>query len=229
MNKTLAIIQSNYIPWKGYFDIVNSADEFIIYDSVQYTKNDWRNRNKIKTQQGLSWLTIPVNHSLSLKIDEVEASHNIWRKKHWASLKQAYSKAPYFHDFKELFENLYLDSNETLLSKINIEFIKAICTTLNITTKISLASDYPVKSSEKSNRLVDLCKQTNSSIYISGPAAKDYLNEELFLKQGIDLKWMDYSDYPPYQQLHGAFVHEVSVLDLLFNQGNSAQAFMKSF
>lgn len=119
LGKKLAIIQSNYIPWKGYFDIINMADEFIIYDDAQYTKNDWRNRNKIITNQGVTWITIPVKHSTSQKINEIEVLNNKWRKIHWKTLQQNYSKANYFKNYIEIFEELYLKEEISSLSKIN--------------------------------------------------------------------------------------------------------------
>ncbi len=119
--KKVAIIQSNYIPWKGYFDIINSVDVFILYDDMQYTRRDWRNRNKIITPKGLQWLTIPVavKGKYYQKINEVEISDSSWAKKHWGSIVHNYHNAPYFKDYKNLFSSLYLGMDETSLSKVN--------------------------------------------------------------------------------------------------------------
>ncbi|HEY9679188.1 MAG TPA: WbqC family protein [Drouetiella sp.] len=229
MSKTCAILQSNYIPWKGYFDLINSVDEFVIYDCVQYTTNDWRNRNKIKTQNGLQWLTIPISSSFSQKdkISEVVTSNNIWRKKHWNSLCTNYAKAPYFSMYKPLLNNLYNESEESSLSKINRAFIDAICKSLEIKTTISDSSKYVIEG-DKNQRLINLCKQTGANVYLSGPAAKSYLDEKEFEANGIAVRWMDYSDYPDYTQLHPPFEHYVSVLDLLFNAGPDSYKYMKS-
>lgn len=230
MEKTVAILQSNYIPWKGYFDIINSVDEFIIFDIAQYTKNDWRNRNKIRVPEGEAWLTIPVFHRLSQKINETKVINNLWRKKHWKNIVQNYSKARYFKHYKGVFEELYLSSGEELLSKINNSFIKAINSMLGIETILSWASDYLVKlTMEKNELLVDLCRQAKATRYLSGPSAKVYLKEYLFNESGIDVLWMDYSGYPEYQQLHSPFIHAVSIIDLIFNEGPNTYKYMKSF
>lgn len=228
MEKSVAILQSNYIPWKGYFDIINSVDEFVIYDTAQYTKNDWRNRNKIKTIQGVNWLTIPVKHSTSQEIREIQVLNNKWQQKHWRTLLQNYSKSKYFNIYKDIFENLYLKENDTFLSKINYNFILAINKILGINTKISCSEDYLVNG-EKSEKLLNICKQSNATEYFSGPAAKNYLDIELFRQEDIKVNWVDYSGYKEYNQLHPPFEHAVSILDLIFNEGGNAKNFMKSF
>lgn len=226
--KKVVILQSNYIPWKGYFDLINMADVFVIYDEVQYTKNDWRNRNKIKTQQGSNWITIPVKHSIEQRIDEIEVVDNRWRKKHWKTLKQFYSKAEYFNRYKDIFYNLYLGSEEMFLSKINYEFIKTINELLGIKTRLKWSADYNAQG-EKTERLVDICRQEKATEYVSGPSAKDYLQEERFEQAGIKVSWMDYSGYPEYKQLYPPFEHQVSIIDLIFNEGPNATRYMKSF
>lgn len=230
MKKT-AILQSNYIPWKGYFDLINSVDEFVLYDDVQYTKNDWRNRNKIKTNVGSKWLTIPVITSgkIHQKIKDTRIlDTNNWGRKHWSSICQNYSKSKYFCDYKEIFEELYLNSDEEYLSKINYKFIKTINNILGINTKISFSSDYELIDGQ-TERLINICKQAKAVEYISGPAAKVYINEPLFQKENIKLTWMDYNDYEEYEQLYPPFDHYVSILDLIFNEGSNAVKLMKSF
>ena len=226
--KKLAILQSNYIPWKGYFDLIASVDEFIIYDEMQYTKNDWRNRNKIKTNKGAEWLTIPVRvESVSQKINETLIFDKNWSKKHRAALQTNYAKATCFKETKDFIFNLYEEASKvTNLSEINLIFIKGICSFLNIKTKISLSTDYNLGEG-KTERLINLCKQTNSDSYISGPSAKDYLDENLFIQNNIELQWMDYSGYTEYQQLHTDFEHSVSILDLIFNEGSKSRDLLK--
>lgn len=228
--KKIAILQSNYIPWKGYFDMINMVDEFVLYDTEQYTRRDWRNRNKIKTSNGLLWLSIPVmvKGNYYQKISEIKISENKWRKKHWTSIKNNYSKSRYFNDYKDVFENLYLNSNEIFLSKINYSFISIINKILGIDTKITRSEDYRI-SGEKTEKLLSICKQANATEYISGPAAKDYFDKSLFEQENIKVKWMDYSNYPEYNQLYQPFEHGVSILDLIFNEGKNAPKFMKSF
>ncbi len=229
MGKKVAILQSNYIPWKGYFDIINQVDEFILFDDVQYTRNDWRNRNKIKTQSGPQWLTIPVQRDFGQKIKDSKVENGNWAEKHWKSIKNNYAKAAHFDDCAVLFEGIYTEcASEPYLSKINHRFITAICTELGIKAKISWSIDYVIGEG-KTERLVSMCQQARAEEYLSGPAAKDYLDEGAFAAAGIKLSYIDYSGYPEYPQLFPPFVHEVSVLDLLFNMGSEAIKYMKSF
>jgi hypothetical protein len=230
MEKKVAVVQSNYIPWKGYFDLINLVDEFILYDDMQYTRRDWRNRNIIKTPNGPIWLTIPVEvkGKYFQKIKDTTISEAGWGKKHWASILHNYSRAPYFALHREVFENLYLNSEEKFLSQVNYLFLSAICEILGIRTRISWSMDYN-PGTGKTERLVDLCKQAQATEYISGPAAKNYLEEELFAKAGIALQYIDYSSYPEYKQLSPPFEHQVSIIDLIFNEGPEATKYMKSF
>ncbi len=231
MNKKIAILQSNYIPWKGYFDIIASVDEFIFYDEMQYTKNDWRNRNKIKTPNGLHWLSIPVatkgHISQDIKIKDAKIVDKKWAATHWNTIKQFYKKAPYFNAYSDIFENLYKEcSQEEYLCKVNYKFIYAINKILEIKTKISFSQDYGLIEG-KTERLVDLVKKAGGTEYLSGPAAKDYIEQECFKKADIKLSWMDYSGYPEYPQLYPPFEHGVSILDLIFNCGPQARKYMK--
>lgn len=228
MTRKVAILQSNYIPWKGYFDLINLVDEFIIYDDAQYTTNDWRNRNRIQTQTGPQWLTIPIRNHLGQKIHEARTSSSDWAVKHWKAICQNYSKANHFRDYKDTFEALYLKSDSDSLSHINYRFITAICGILRIKTRITWSMDYQL-SEGKTDRLVRLCKDVRATEYLSGPSAKAYLNETLFNKEGISVSYMDYSGYPKYTQLFPPFEHSVSVLDLIFNEGTNTPRFMKSF
>lgn len=233
MSKNVVILQSNYIPWKGYFDLMNMADEFVLYDDVQYTRRDWRNRNMIKTSHGLKWLTIPVDvkgkyHQL---ICDTLATDDKWRREHWNSIVHAYGKSPHFGAYADALESLYMQSSERKLSQINRTFMDAICSILGITTRISWSMDFAGarEIEDKTARLVHICKLAGATHYISGPAARGYIKDELFDAAGIALSYMDYSGYPEYPQMHGAFEHGVSVLDLIFNAGPEATSYMKSF
>jgi hypothetical protein len=230
MTKRVAILQSNYIPWKGYFDLINSVDEFILFDDMQYTRRDWRNRNKIKTSAGLIWLTIPVEvkGKYYQKIKETVVSEQDWGITHWRTITGSYSKARYFGDYKSVLEAVYLNPTSTYLSAINHQFITTICLILGITTKLSWSMDYRLVDG-KTERLVDLCQQAGADEYISGPAARDYMDEQLFEQAGVKLTYMDYTGYLPYQQLFPPFEHGVSIIDLIFNEGPNARSYMKSF
>lgn len=223
--KKLAILQSNYIPWKGYFDIIAAVDEFILYDEMQFTKNDWRNRNIIKTPQGPQWLSVPVGQCIHRRICDVPLPDSTWRTKHWKSLAQNYSRAPFFAPVAQWLEPLYHEPYATL-SGLNRRFIEEICRFLGITTRITDSRDYTLGEG-KSERLVSLCRQAGGTEYISGMAAKDYLDEQLFMDAGVAVTWMDYQGYPDYPQLWGEFTHQVSILDLLFNCGEDSPRFMR--
>jgi hypothetical protein len=228
--KRVAIVQSNYIPWKGYFDLINLVDEFILYDDRQFTRRDWRNRNVIKTPQGLHWLTIPVRVKgrYEQRIDETMISEPDWSDKHWKTITHAYASAPHFKLHKELFAAIYSSSGEERLSDVNRRFLETICGVLGIGTRLSWSTDHPT-TGDRTERLVNLCRLAGATEYLSGPAARVYIDAEQFQSAGIELTYMDYSGYPEYPQMHGAFEHGVSILDLLFNVGPDAPRYMKSF
>lgn len=227
--KKVAILQSNYIPWKGYFDLIAGVDEFILYDDMQYTRRDWRNRNLIKTPTGVQWLTVPVKTkgNYHQKIFEIEIDGQEWANNHWKSLCQNYKHAPYFGEIKSWLEPIYNDNHFIHLSSLNRTLIEAICKYLAIDTDISSSSDYRLIDG-KTERLVDLCIQANGTEYISGPSAKEYIEERFFSENNIKLSWFSYSNYSEYPQLWGKFIHEVSILDLLFNCGSKSPKYIKN-
>ena len=192
----IAISQSNYIPWKGYFDNIALVDEFILYDEMQFTKRDWRNRNKIKTAQGLKWLSVPVEvkGKFFQKINETYVSDKNWSINHLNVLKNTYNKAKHFKEVIPFIEDLYYESGKLKkISEINFHFLRAICKYLDINTKISFSSDYNLLPEGKTERLVDLCEQASATKYFTGSAAKAYMDEELFLAQGIEIEYYDYT------------------------------------
>jgi len=225
--KTVAIIQSNYIPWKGYFDVISAADEFFLYDTVQYTRRDWRNRNRIKTAQGAQWLTIPVQGSRTQRICDVQIGDPLWAQRHWRTLSQAYARAPYFAEYRDEIESLYTSVPERTLSAINERFIRALCGLLGIATPIAHTVD-DTEHETKTEKLVAICVEAGATEYLCGPASRDYIEGWRFDEAGIALAYADYSDYPEYPQLFGPFLHEVTVLDLIFNTGPGARSYMKS-
>ncbi|MFZ1321217.1 MAG: WbqC family protein [Ignavibacteria bacterium] len=228
--KKVVITQSNYIPWKGFFDSVNLADEFVFYDDMQFTRRDWRNRNQIKTKDGVKWLTVPVDvkGKYFQKIKDTKISDPGWAKNHWDTVKHNYSKAEYFKEYKDIFEELYLGREYVLISDVNITFTKAICKLLGIETRIRQSDEFELLE-EKTERLVDICKTLGATDYYSGPAAKAYMDESKFENENIKLHYFDYSGYPEYRQLHGEFTHAVSIIDLIFNEGPFVKNFMKTF
>ena len=227
--RTVAIVQSSYIPWKGTFDLIGLADELILLDHVQYTRRDWRNRNRIKTRDGPRWLTIPVQVKgrYEQRIDETRVSDPAWRERHWRTIEQSYGRAERFADHAGALERLYADTDEELLSRINHRFLIAICRLLGVGTTISWSTDYELRG-RRTELLLDLCLQAGATEYLSGPSARAYLDEERFAAAGVAVRWMDYAGYPEHPQLWPPFVHEVSIVDLLLNAGTDAPRYLKS-
>lgn len=215
------ISQSNYIPWKGFFDSINAVDHYVAYDAMQYTKRDWRNRNKIKTPQGPVWLSIPVNVSgkYTQKISEVTVTDTSWCQSHWDIIRQNYKTAPYFKTYEASFKDLY-QRCESLqrLTDINFLFLEQICQILNISTKLSVLNDLD-QPTERNEKLIHVCKLHQADQYLTGPAAKNYLDENQFRLNNIEVKYFNYGVYSEYPQLYPPFTHEVSILDTLFMLG----------
>ena len=227
--KKVGVIQSNYLPWKGYFDIIHDVDLFIFYDDVQYTKNDWRNRNRFKAAQGVSWLTIPVGKRNDRLIWEVEINDDAWQRKHWTVIKDSYSRTPYFTRYREFFEHVYLESVWTNLSALNQFLIEKISKDyLGIQTDFGDSREFHPKG-VKLDRLMDLLQKAGATSYVSGPSAKGYIDETKFVDAAIELFYKDYTGYPEYPQLFPPFEHAVSILDLLFNCGPVAPDYIWSW
>jgi hypothetical protein len=226
--KRVAIVQSNYIPWKGYFDLIAAVDEFILYDDMQYTRRDWRNRNQIKTPHGLQWLTVPVEvkGKYHQRIRDTKIDGDDWAGLHWKSLVQNYRKASCFGEVASWLKPYYQEKRYTHLSALNRDLIVAVCSYLGIGTRITDSCDYRLGEG-KAERLADLCVQASATEYLSGPAARDYIDPAIFEARGVRLTWFDYVGYPSYPQLWGDFRHEVTILDLLFNCGQEAPRFMR--
>jgi len=227
--KSVAISQSNYIPWKGYFDMINRVDEFILLDDVQYTRSDWRNRNLIKMEQGLQWVTIPVESKgeYHQRICDTLVHGSTWRVEHPKAIKHAYARTDYYTEITDILRPLYEHASNRL-SEINEQFIRAICAYLGIETTISHSWAYPSEG-QKTQKLLSICKQCGADIYYSGPAAKAYLDEELLRKNKIEVRYIAYEGYPTYPQLYPPFEHKVSIIDLLCNMGKEAPDYMLSF
>jgi len=222
-----AIVQSSYIPWKGYFSLIHLVDRFVFYDDVQYTRQDWRNRNRIRTPDGLHWLTIPieVKGRRFQRVCDARVSEPGWAERHWRTIEFNYRHAACHAEIAPQLQALYEScAGETRLSAINGRFIAAICTLLRIPTALSWSMDYRLGEG-RTERLVDLCRQLGASEYLSGPAARTYLHPSLFEQAGIRVCWMDYRGYTDYAQLHGPpCIHEASIVDLLFNLGGEGAA-----
>ena len=220
--KTVVILQSNYIPWKGYFDLMHDADEFILFDDTQYTRQDWRNRNQVKTGNGTQWLTVPVVGKFGQRIDETAVANRGWASRHWKTLVQLYRGAPHFETYAEPIEALYRSAaEEQMLSHVNRLFLEGIGNVLGMNTTLKWSSEFP-RAEGKTERLVTLCRATGAGRYISGPAARSYIEPEFFEQAGVELTFKSYDGYPEYPQQHPPFTHGVTALDLLFNVGPDA-------
>jgi len=233
-DRTVAVLQSNYIPWKGYFDIVNMADLFVFYDDIQFTKEDWRSRNRIKTQAGPKWLTVPCGSKLNRLICEVQLQDHRWQRKHWSMVRHNYAKAPHFKDYREFFEEFYLGRNWKTLAELNQSLITRVSRELlGSTTEFADSRDYDLgREKSRDERWLELLHRVGTRNFVLGPSARNYLDEARQAEiesGGIRLVWMDYSNYPEYHQLFPPFEHHVSIVDLILNEGPNAGKFMKSF
>jgi hypothetical protein len=213
----VAVIQSNYFPWKGYFDIIHDADIFCFYDEVKYTKNDWRNRNKICSTNGSFWLTIPIHKdAVKQKISEVELLDKSWQSEHYNTIYQTYKKTPFFHQLEPLLDDFYKAKEWRFLSEFNQYSIQKISKYIGIKTKFVNSKEYDLRGS-RIDRLFNLLSDLNATEYISGPTAKGYLEdfETKFDENNILLNYKNYNHYPEYPQLGGTFDPFVSIIDLI--------------
>jgi len=216
----IGILQPGYLPWLGFFEQLHKSDVFVLYDDVQYDKHGWRNRNRIKTANGVQWITVPINFSLKdytlLKDVRIDNKQN-WKKKHLSSIKQNYSKAPFFKDYINIFEEAYSMDWEYLVD-IDIHFIYKLSDALGIETKkIVRSSELNIKG-DRIERLIKICKMFNADTFYEGSSGRNYIDDRIFLENGIRVEYQDYK-HPVYNQLYGDFEPFLSVIDLLFNNG----------
>ncbi|MBI5682763.1 MAG: WbqC family protein [Deltaproteobacteria bacterium] len=225
--RTIGILQPGYLPWLGFFEQMHKSDVFVIYDDVQYDKEGWRNRNRIKTANGIQWLTVPVMVNLEAHplVHEVKIDNKTnWRKKHLSSIRQNYSKAPYFKKYIDIFEEGYSKEWECLVD-IDMYFILRLSECLGMDdTKIIKSSALNIDG-DKIGRLINICKFFNADTFYEGAAGKNYIDENYFESHGIKMEYQDYK-HPIYNQLYGDFVPYLSVIDLLFNHGDESLAIL---
>ena len=225
MNK-VAILQPSYLPWIGYFEQIASVDNFVFYDDVQYTKNDWRHRNKIKAQNTSLWLSVPVHYSSQELINHVKVDDTKkWRVKHIKTLKQYYGKTPYFQEVFPLLEKHITDFSTIHLSTLCIALIQDIANYLEIRTQFHLASQLQIEG-DKNSRLLNICNHFNADIYYCGAASQNYLDTLLFKQHNIDVTFQEYQ-HPIYKQVGDNFVPYLSIVDLLFNCGKNSLTLLK--
>ena len=213
----VVILQSNYIPWKGYFDLIHDADIFVFYDEVKYTKNDWRNRNRIYTKNGLQWLSIPIEkQAVKQKISEVGITDASWQMQHYKAIELGYGKAKYYQQLQPVLDFFYKENQWDKLSSFNQSAIQYISTFLGIKTRFIDSGELNLEGN-KLDRLINILKQLKATEYISGPAAKVYLSgaEDLFSSNNIKLSYKNYANYPQYPQFSNTFEDAVSIFDLI--------------
>lgn len=219
---TVVVLQPGYLPWLGFFDQLHRADVFVYYDDVQYDKHGWRNRNRIKTQNGPMWLTVPVRHGEQglPRICDVEIeSGTPWARKHVASLWQAYARAPFLHRYMPPLEELLHRAWERLVD-LDIACVDLMAEWFGLRRTIERSSMLGI-GGERSERLLNICRHFGAAKYVSGDAAQSYLDVPLFERHGIAVEWQRFV-HPTYPQLHGQFVPSLSAVDLLLNCGDEA-------
>ncbi len=221
----VSIHQPGYIPWMGFFKKIQSSDIFIFLDDVQFEKNGWHNRNKIKTSENWMWLTIPVKAKLGMNLNEIKIDYSSkWINKHKKSIELNYSKTKFFKEYWGNFEEIFEKKYEFLID-INVEFINKILEMLNVKTKIILSSSLGI-TKKKSARILEICKLVNTSNYLSGIMGEEYLNIEEFEKNGIIVNFQDYQ-HPIYKQNYESFLPNMSIIDLLFNEGSNSEKILR--
>jgi hypothetical protein len=225
MTKLITIHQPNYIPWSGFFHKWMLADVFVILDTVQFHKNEWQNRNRIKTVQGAQWITVPVTYRFPQTITEVGIAQGNWAKKQIASITQAYAKAPCFEQVWPTIQAVLAQPHQQL-APLNVSLIQALGKQLGCTAPLIIASDLPVQQDDPTQRLIAICQHLQGDAYLSGAEGRNYLQTDTFQQAGLDLFFQDVSP-PVYPQLHGDFIPYLSALDVLLNIGDDAQTVIR--
>ena len=229
----LGVLQSSYIPWLGFFDQIHQCDLFLIYEDVQFTTKDWRNRNRIKTPQGPLWLTVPVTHGsiLEQKIRDVHISQDpIWQKKHWKALQKNYGTSIYFDRYASFFEQTYA-SPWSKLTDLNRHILDYLLWELGIHTPIIYSSDTDLedrfqqetdqRKQNPTERILFLCQRIGADTFLEGSAGRRFIHQETLLEAGIDIQFHDYI-HPEYTQNFSGFIPYLSIVDLLFNHGDNS-------
>jgi len=221
----IAIHQPQYLPWLGYLDKLDRTDVFVLLDTVQFKKNEWQNRNRIRTAQGWQYLTVPVLHGFPQRLDQVRINNQAdWRRKHQTSLETHYRKAPHYDQFVPAFRDLYCRAWERL-APLNIEVIRVLTEAFGITTKLVEASRFTARD-DQTGRLVDLCKALGADRYLAGDGGHAYMNLAEFEAAGITVEFQEFA-HPEYAQVYAPFIIGMSAIDLLFNCGREGIALLR--
>jgi len=217
---TITIHQPEHLPWLGFFHKINMAEKTVILDNVQFRKNYFQNRNKVRTSNGWTWITVPVHAKSTTLINEVRiAADARWKKKWWNTVHLSYAKAPYFNDYSEIIHSI-IEHDWKMLSDLNFELIKAIKDMLGIKTEFVKAAELNA-TGKGSSLILDICRKVGAATYIAGISGKDYLVEEDFKKENVNIKYQEFH-HPIYKQLYEPFIPCMSTIDLLFNYGDKS-------
>ncbi len=221
----VTIHQPQYLPWLGYLDKIDRADIFVILDNVQFKKNEWQNRNRIRTAQGWQWLTVPIRHRFGQKIREVMIDESVdWRARHLRALEMHYSRASFRDEGLESLQKLFRERTEHL-SDLNVATVRWLLKCLNVQTPIRLASDIDARE-EPTDRLIDICRAVGATHYLAGPGAEAYMNLSKFQDSGVNLEIQEFQ-HPEYVQCYQPFVSGLSALDLVFNHGRQGLNYLR--
>ena len=222
----VAVHQPQYLPWLGYFDKIDKADVFVLLDSVQFKKNEWQNRNKIKTAQGWQWLTVPVLYRYPQLIHEVTINDNVnWQHKHRQAMVSNYKRAPYYEMLEDFLEGIFSHSWQSI-SQLNGEVVRRLATILGIDTPIYVASDLGEFPQDPDERLIAITKHFGAGTYLAGMGGRGYMNLDIYDKDGIEVIFQDFK-HPVYTQLFGDFEPFMSVIDLIFNHGDNSLTILR--
>jgi len=222
----VAVHQPQYLPWLGYFDKIDRADIFVLLDNVQFKKNEWQNRNRIKTAQGAQWLTVPVRYKFPQLINEVEVNNkDKWQHKQRQAIISNYKRATYWSLFEEFFEEIFL-LNWQYISQLNIHVVKKLAKLLGITTPIHVASELGEFPNSPDDRLIALTKHFDADTYLAGGGGREYMNMEKYAESGIEVIFQEYK-HPVYNQLFGDFKPFMSAVDLIYNHGQASLGILR--
>lgn len=225
------ILQPTYLPWIGYFDMIAATEKFVVYDHVQFVRKSWQQRNKIKTANGITMLSVPVQHDVqTARICDVKISYDSGNAlhKHWKSIEVSYKKSPYFKLYEPVFKDIYF-KEYVYLKDLNVALIRAICNLLGIKNDFIFSSELKIEKSgsdNKSQDVVDLCKAIGANYIYDAKGAEAFLDKEVFRSNGVEIRFQEY-EHPNYSQLWGEFQPYMSAIDLLFNEGPASMEIIK--
>ncbi|MGE5554751.1 MAG: WbqC family protein [Methanocella sp.] len=218
--------QPEYLPWLGFFDKLSRCEVYVIYDDAQYQHGGFHNRNRIRTPQGWEWLTVPIKHGHPQIIKNVKIAGDQWKNKHLSSIKRHYQKTPYFQKYYPPIEDA-ITSDHSMLIDLNLQLIKVFAEILGINVKMVRSSEFPYGGTEKNEKLVSMCKFLGADTYLSGSGGRNYVKEEIFTQAKINLQWHNY-EHPTYKQCFEGFEPNMSIIDLLFNEGPNAKKILQT-